>query len=576
VTTPKPASRGMNVRLAILSGCIIAATFLPFVHRPYSLTSDIAYQAFSARQYVDHEVSVLNTVSLADPRDLSKDYLSSSNFWPPCWPYLFTLAYKAGLAPGPAGRLLIVLMSISGAFGWIWVTSILGMKGPWRVAGVVLASLYGLRTNAMASLGAGDFVVYAVAPWILGPALYLGARQPARLNRRTVFQTALLALAMGSLYWLKYSAIFLGVPVLSALILGQFFIRPRRPAIFLAALSLYGVAFVAPVLANKVYNYKGTGTDLVESVIGSSKPRTLWRFEKLTTQGLFNVSTTLFSAEAGAERITRDRSETVQWLARLPGLALLAMLLLFCLWYPPGFLRTLVALMIAIPLVGFPLLSFVVGLQFTAAMGRSCGPFWILLELFILMLFTRPLRDERSGFQRLARVGLAVLAGSQVLLLLWTPIGALQELRVMYFERPPYQASEADLWVPDLSKFGTRDIDSQVRGLIRGPNDVVVPAVYANRSFGMDLWLEFGGRLLPLNTYIFRQSYQDGGDFFGTGPFQTSRPLRVILVAPNVFERKDFPDLVQHIKNRFVQAREWTEGPLDPNGRVRIWVTDLP
>jgi hypothetical protein len=564
----------MNVRLAILSGCIIAATFLPFAHRPYSLTSDIAYQAFSARQYVNHEVSVLNAVRLVDPRDLSKDYRSSSNFWPPCWPYLFALAYKAGLAPGPAGRLLVVLMSISGALGWIWITSILDLKGPWRVAGVVLASLYGLRTNAIASLGAGDFVIYAVAPWILGPTLYLGRRQ--QLDRRTILQTSLLALAMGGLYWLKYSAIFLGVPVLAALVLGQFLIRPRRPALFLAAVSLYGVAFVAPVLANKAYNYRSTGTDLVESVIGSAKPRTLWRFKKLTAQSLFNVSTTLFSTELGAERIARGGSETAQWLARLPGLALLAMLLLCCVWYPPGFLRTLVALLIVIPLVGFPILSFVVGLQFTAAMGRSVGPFWILLELFILRLFSEPPTGERMGLQRWARTGMAVLVGSQVLLFLGTPIHALQELRVMYFDRPPYQASEADLWVPDLSRFGTRDIDSQVRGLIRGPNDIVVPAVYANRSFGMDLWLEFGGRLLPLNAYIFRQSLQDGAAFFGTGPFQSSRPLRVILVAPDVFERKDFPDLVQHIKNRFVQARAWTEGPVDPDGRVQIWVTDLP
>jgi hypothetical protein len=118
----------VNVRLVILAGCIIGATFLPYLHRPYSLTSDIAYQAFSARQYVDHEVSALNHIRLVDPGDLSKDLESSSNFWPPCWPYLFTLAYKAGLAPGPAGRILVLLLSVSGALGWIWVTSILGIR----------------------------------------------------------------------------------------------------------------------------------------------------------------------------------------------------------------------------------------------------------------------------------------------------------------------------------------------------------------------------------------------------------------------------------------------------------------
>lgn len=566
----------INVRLAILAGCIIGATFFPYVHRPYSLTSDIAYQAFSARQYVDHEVSALNDIRLADPGDLSKDLQSSSNFWPPCWPYLFTLAYKAGLAPGPAGRILVLLLSVAGALGWIWVTSILGIKGLWRIAGVATASLYCLRTDAVATLGAGDIVVYAVAPWLLGPAICLGNRQPPRLDRRTVFQTALLALAFGSVYWLKYSAVFLGVPVLSALVLGQFFIRPRRPVLLLAAVSLYGAAFVAPIVANKAYEDKVSGTDLLESATRPDKPaRTLDRLAGLTSQALYNLSTTLFSTQPGVDRVTRNRSQAIKWSARLPGLILLAMLLLFTLWYPPGFLRTLVALTMVTPLVGFPILSFVIGLQFTAAISRVCGPFWILLELFILMLFSQSPHHEGPIFRR-ARIGLAIIVGSQVLFFLWIPIGAAEELRFMYHDRPPYQAGEAGLWVPDLSKFGTRNIDSQVRSLMRSPNDVVVPAIYSNRSFGMDTWLEFGGRLLPLNTYVFRQSNRDGADFFGTSPFRSSRPLRVILVASNIFERKDFPALVQNIKDRFVQAREWTQGQEDPDGRVQIWVTDLP
>jgi len=565
----------MNVRLAILSCCIIAATFLPFTHRPYSLTSDIAYQAFSARQYVDHEVSVPNNIRLADSRDLSKDIESNSNFWPPSWPYLFALAYKAGLAPGPAGRILSLLLCVTGALGWIWVTSILGMKGRWRVAGVALASLYGLRTDAVATLGAGDIVIYATAPWLLGPAIRLGNRQLVRLDWRTVFQTALLALALGSLYWLKYSAVFMGLPVLAALALGQWFVRPRRPALFLAAVILYGAAFSSPILANRAYNHRNNGTGPVGSVNGTSRRRSLRRAESLATQTLYNISTTLFSTDPGVERITRGSSRPVKWLLRLPGLILLAMLLLFASWYPPGFLRTLVAFTIVIPLLGFPILSFVALVQFTVVIERACFPFWILLELFILMLFAQPPRQDDSVF-RLAGIGLAIIVGIQFLLFLWIPISAAEELRFMYHDRPPYQAGEAGLWVPDLSRFGTRNIDAQVRSLIRSPEDVVVPAMYSNRSFGMDTWLEFGGRLLPLTTYFFRQSNLDGADFYGNTPIRSSRPLRVILVASNIFERKDFPALVRHIKDRFVQAREWTEGPADPDGRIQIWVTDLP
>jgi hypothetical protein len=113
---------------------------------------------------------------------------------------------------------------------------------------------------------------------------------------------------------------------------------------------------------------------------------------------------------------------------------------------------------------------------------------------------------------------------------------------------------------------------------MRDPSDVVVPATYSNRSFGVDTWIEFGGRLLPLTTFdapLTATHGKDGANFYGSAPFVTSRPLRVVLVASNIFSRSDFPQLVGHIKERFIQARQWIRGPLDPDGRVQIWSADL-
>jgi hypothetical protein len=176
------------------------------------------------------------------------------------------------------------------------------------------------------------------------------------------------------------------------------------------------------------------------------------------------------------------------------------------------------------------------------------------------------------------RVFLGAAVAIQLLFFLWIPLSAVREYLFMTYERPPYQAGAANLFIPDLSRFGTRQIDRDVKSQILNPSDVVVPAIYSNRSFGVDLWLEFGGRLAPLTTFdepLIRTHGTQGANFYGTSPITTSRPLRVVLVVSNVFERADFPALVQRIKDRFVQAQQWIRGPLDPDGRVEIWTADL-
>ncbi len=94
----------------------------------------------------------------------------------------------------------------------------------------------------------------------------------------------------------------------------------------------------------------------------------------------------------------------------------------------------------------------------------------------------------------------------------------------------------------------------------------------------MDTWLELGGRLLPLTNFyapLMRTHGFDGANYASVTPFVSSRPLRVILVVSDTFNRPDFPESVRRIKGRFPQAKEWTRGPIDPDGRTQIWVADL-
>jgi hypothetical protein len=566
----------VKIRLPVLVLFLIVTSFLLYIRRPYSLASDIAYQAFSAQQYVEHLIPAVSTLRLVNPRDLSQDIQTSMTFWAPAWAYLFALAFKAGLAPGPAGRTFAVLFSITGAMGWLWVISLIRLRGAWKTAGAVLAGLYCLRTGIISSLGAGDLLIYAVAPWLLGASLLIAERLRSGLDRRTATLLALLCLALGCVYWLKYSGIFLSIPVFCALQLAHLRGRPR-PAALVAAFALSAAALALPVLANRVYNYQNKGTDLMEAAMPHSPPRTLQRFRALSSENIYYASTVLFSAEPGVMRVTRDRSPTFEWIARIPGILLLIALLYLLYLHPATYLRDLTALLLIIPLIGFPVLSFAAGVQFVVAIGRCCEPFWILAELYVFLLLSQTAKPIGTGIPP-ARAVLATAAGIQLLLFLWIPFSVARDYLLVTYRRPPYQAGSADLFIPDLSRFGTRKIDADVKSLIRGPSDVVVPATYSNRSFGIDLWIEFGGRLLPLtifDTPLMPTHGKDGASFYGSTPFETSRPLRVILVASNIFERSDFPQLVQHIKDRFIQARQWITGPLDPDGRVQIWVTDL-
>jgi hypothetical protein len=240
--------------------------------------------------------------------------------------------------------------------------------------------------------------------------------------------------------------------------------------------------------------------------------------------------------------------------------------------------RNLAVSLIVIPVVGFPILSFVAGTRVTSAIGRCCEPFWIFLELLIFAMLSQQSKGAISAFRR-ARTYLALATGFELLLFLWIPFSAVRES--WYISHSPahiYKTGAADLWVVDLSKFGTRDIDARVKSLMRGPGDVVVPAIYSNRGFGMDTWLELGGRLLPLTSFyapLMRTHGFDGANYASATPFLSSRALRVILVASDIFSQPDFPDSVRRIKGRFPQAKEWTMGPVDPDGRIQIWVADL-
>lgn len=580
------ASRGhRGLTDAMIAVAIVGLSFLLYIERPFSLLSDLGYQAFSARQYFNHYAPQFASIRLVDPRDLARDVTTPIIAWTPSWNALFLVAYKAGLSPGTAGRVLALLLSLAGALGWARVVSLVGLRGRWRISGIVLASLYCLRTASVTRLGTGDIIIYAVAPWLLVAASSLSVPLLAGSRKRLAVRTVILCLALGLVYWVKYTGIFLSIAILIALLIEQFrsVIRTRLLS-SLALMLLYGAAFAAPAIALKEYNYSRSGTDVIESTARYSVRRTPQRLLGFFRETAFRGAAILFSPEDGIDRIAGPQLTARAWIMRVPGLVLLFLFFYLMLRSPSSWIRNVTVLCGAVPLVMLPLLSFASGSRYTFSMGRFIETYWILLELLVLKLLAeRP--PEESPRLRIARRALALTAVIQMTLFLWIPYIDLREIWViLHSPARTYQTSAANLWDSDLSRYGTRDIVKSVESLVHGPNDIVVPTIYSNRAFGTDTMLEFAGhRLLPLTNFAGfqfgnvqpRPHEVPGSGYNSSAPFRSSAPLRIILVAPDPYNRADFRQSTERIMSRFPQVRQWNPGPVDPHGRTWIWVGEI-
>jgi len=560
----------------ILAVTIVGLSFLLYSARPFSVLSDLGYQALSARQYLDHYTPMFASIRIADTRDLARDTIAPLTAWTPSWNALFLVAFKAGLPTGTAGRVLALLLSLAGALGWVRVVSIVGLRGAWRFAGIALASLYCLRTEAVTKTGAGDLLIYAVAPWLLAAAAALSVPLASGPRKRIVTRTVILCFALGLVYWLKYTGIFLSIAILIALLIEQFgtFSRARRLS-SLTLLVAYGAAFGAPAIALKIFNYSRSGSDFIETSSHFSPPRTPERLFYFIQETAFHAAPVLFSAEPGIERLGGGGPTVRAWLLRAPGLLLLVLILYVMLRRPPSWIRNITLLCAAVPLVIFPLLSFATGPHFTIAIGRCTEPYWILLELMILKVLAERAPLAEGLALRRAWTGLAVVASVQLILFLWIPFADAKEIRFI-FNSPAsrYETTAARLWNTDLSRYGTRDIVATIKSLVRSPNDLIVPAIYSDRGYATDTMLEFvGNRLLPLNVFPLVKTHGvPGSYYYAEEPFRSSGPLRIILVAPDPYNRDDFRQNTERVMSRFPQVLHWERGPVDPNGRVWIWV----
>src|ERR1035441_6903842 len=301
------SSGTMRLKLLLLACSVVILCFLLCSERPYALTSDAGYQAWSALQYSSGNVSAINTLRLVSPNDLSKNVECPLVAWSPTGAWIFYWAFRLGVAPGVAGRWLALLAALIGAAGWAWIAWRIGLRGWWASAAVTMAALYCFRSGLNEHIGTEDYLVYAVAPWLLEAAFRLAPPLRGPLPPPFLARAMLLCAVLGAVYWLKYAGVFFGMAVFAGL--GLEFLRApsrRRPVAWLPLFALCGAAFLAPILLQKVSSGKTSGSDLVKTGLARHRNKPLLLFGQYVAETAYNASTVLFTVDSGIDRITGD------------------------------------------------------------------------------------------------------------------------------------------------------------------------------------------------------------------------------------------------------------------------------
>jgi hypothetical protein len=549
-----PASPDGRTRRLLLGTIVPALLFAAGSTKPYRLESDAAYQAKTVQQFLAGRSPLPNVLVTADPDDLARDVQGWIGWWPPSFPTLLTPILAAGVPIGVAARLIAFGATALGTTGWLVCATELTVapKTGWVV--LTLAS-YAIVASTPTTTAALDVLSFSCLPWCYVWALRL-TRPPMVSRRPGIPAVMILMTLLGSVYVIKYSALFgagaLALYVASELVQGR---EPGRTRGMLLVVAGIG-AFVSPALL----------LTLVNRAIGSGEPgEVLARIghaatplDVLASAGR-GFSGAYFGIGDGLDRAARslsagDAETAVLWrlILGIPALLLLGCVLLGCrarLGRRPAILAGLTAM---VPIVCLGCLHGWYGYPFTVDALRHVRPYWVFLELVsISMLVSWGSSSSRT-------VRLTVLLGA-VYLVAPNVYSAYKFLRydVGRWGAEPYRASDHRLWVPTLATRDVTHVLDAVQHAIRSRDDVVVIAA---PWLGMEAWLEIPNRILPLTNFwqpLCKTHGRDGADFFASSPFRSSRALRVVLVASDLYALETFPQDIARLTRRFPQARTW-------------------
>jgi hypothetical protein len=556
---------------------LVVGVFAAACLAPYRVDTDTGFQLRSVQQWVAGKTPSPLSLRLPDPRDLSRDAIVRSSWWPPGFPLLYAPLAAAGLSLAWTLRLTSLLLFLAGSLGWVRVARGIGLSTNALCLFSFSLCAYAVTIGGAATLPWADLLTYGAAPWL--------ACASWRLVHASAKPLALFAAGflLGASYWLKYS-LFLTALGMACWALLQTLKGPGGWRDRLARLGALSLGVLLPVAALFLGNLAQQGT-LARAVSGNRSDWALADHEPV-------APSELLIATAGAPGLA-----LFQNYLPLTHLTYFSDARLSLLRGLPDSERLLCRSLLAIPLTAALVWGLVLGFPLTRnpeirafALTTAAAFFLLLLVVSAAVPYDYLAKESRLtvGFMPLlqaiaiggwlAPVGgrLSVPRTGVLGLVLLPPLlfAAIDFAANQIHDRQPYLPSDTGLFVPELSSDNVPATMRAVKRTIRTPRDVVILVGPPGWGSSLMMWLEFPQRTLPVTTFSapLGGAYLDASEIRGTTTFRSSRQLRLVLVVSRSVSEGGW---LPRIFGRFAGAPKWTPVPMPSRSQVSVWFADM-
>jgi hypothetical protein len=574
--------RGGRPVRALLLGFVVAA-FLAAVAVPYRVDTDTGFQLKAVQQWLQGQSRSPGTLWLPDPRDLSQDVQLWSPWWPPGFPFAYTLLVATGLSLATALRLTSLLLFLAGGIGWLWLADDLAPRLPARLLFAAAIGGYAFTIGGAASLRSADILSFAAGPWLARLTLHAARRGLAPL------QLWLAGLAGGATYLLKYSLFLTALPACGFLALLVWRRDPAGTSRF-TRLAALGCGVALPVAALVLLNLRLSG-NLTETVTGSrsefqiDQPRTVrpgllaLSLAGAPGLGLFQndlwIGHLAYFSDAHLPLLRghdhADRLAFKSWLG-LPVTLLMAWALRRAWRRRPSDLLALTITLTAAFYLEMLAVSVLVQYNYLAGESpRLAAGFLPLTSLFVL-------GECLDGCHATDTTRLHRLLAAIAILLVAVPLafGAGVFLKHDLYARTSmgYRPTGTGLFTPELSVAGPGGVLAAVAAVRRSPRDLVVLAGPSGWGSAFVMWLETSSRTLPVSTFYapLGAAFAGVSNLRATTSYTSSQPMRVILVVARSVAAEGWQ---RRLQSRFRQVRRWEEVAVPPGAAVVVSYGDL-
>jgi hypothetical protein len=589
--------------------CLFLITLI-FVSRtiyPYAISSDASYSLKSVQQWVSGATSSINTLSVVDPNDLSKNASAWIAWWAPGMSFAFTPLAAIGLPLGNASLLTAYLLFLSGSIGWLRVADKLEVVYPVKIITALTLPLLALgdATRYVAyALMVGEIVPYAITSWLILYSLsFTSFVQKSQSKFLDILgKLSFLSILLGFVYWLKYSAFATAAGILVYLVILFLTYKVDKPWL-LQRLGLASVSVVLTIFPIFLMNRLNSSFTDDTGGIGAKIDQITNNFgflPRLLISALGYPGLALFQAEDWLTDLSHYRLNNLLGLESADDKSLVLSVLgipgtILILWLifkakttvsKSIFVFTLAILIVPISMLFYT--SYKINYNFFAdffAGIRLIMPGFILVQIVLtniayIKIIPRLKKDQKL-LPRLVGIGLIGLFF--VIPNLFVVGLYSKNYYVGKFDAIEYVTTHNQLYQPALSKTSALSVKKLLDSVTTSKNDVVL--LYEGMMTGA--WIDIQQRILPLSWQSAdpAPAKTEGGKLISGSQFSlnsgfkylSTDSLRLIAVIPkyNTIPRDSPNNVFQTLKSKVPQVKTWIAVPTNSDVNVEIWYGDI-